>query len=83
MKITITRAGGYDPSKGPRHPDNQDPTLEPHATSIDTEPHSAGGQRHRWRCSCGSVGDWKLKPGSASIGGAKHVSRTAPRRTAP
>jgi hypothetical protein len=27
-KVKITRAGGYDPKLGPKHPDNQDPTLE-------------------------------------------------------
>jgi hypothetical protein len=26
-RATIKRAGGYDPAKGPKHPDNQDPTL--------------------------------------------------------
>lgn len=30
-KVTITRAGGYDPAKGPDHPDNLDPTLEGNA----------------------------------------------------
>lgn len=27
-RVKIERVGGYDPAKGPRHPDNQDPTLE-------------------------------------------------------
>jgi hypothetical protein len=29
-KVTITRAGGYDPHKGPAHPDNHDETLDRH-----------------------------------------------------
>lgn len=27
-KVSIKHGGGYDPKKGPKHPDNQDPTLE-------------------------------------------------------
>lgn len=27
-RVKLKRVGGYDPSKGPRHPDNQNATLE-------------------------------------------------------
>ena len=36
-KIKITRAGGYDPKLGPKHPDNQDPTLPPKVTLPNAE----------------------------------------------
>jgi hypothetical protein len=50
-----------------------------HSTSIDTEPNGleTGGPRYRWRCTCGATGDWKLKPGSAAIGGKKHVAQSS------
>lgn len=33
-KVQVRRIGGYDPKLGPKHPDNQDPTLPPAWPSV-------------------------------------------------
>lgn len=76
-KIKITRIGGYDPALGPKHPDNQDPTLGPHVVTIERKPPETsppGTVLHRWVCSCGCPpGEWKRRESQAQIGGTKHV----------
>lgn len=36
-KVTLKRAGGYDPALGPKHPSNRDPSLETVARSISDD----------------------------------------------
>lgn len=91
MKISIQRAGGYDPKLGPKHPANQDPTLEAHVASLqtqiqmDVDGEPTGVFRYRWRCSCGDAGKkWYSGGGkaaeSARDGGARHVAAMERRR---
>lgn len=55
--------------------------MKAHAVTVDTETVpvmvysvNTSGYRYRWRCTCGSVGEWKLKAHSARNGGARHVA---------
>lgn len=74
MKITVKRAGGYSPALGPKHPDNQDPTLE-HQASVEAFGDPMSGYRWRWSCSCKRRGSMVDDPGCASKDGGRHVDR--------
>lgn len=52
--------------------------MQAHVVEIktDVEP-ELGATVHRWHCSCGYVGDWKVGEGAARRarnGGARHVA---------
>jgi hypothetical protein len=73
-RVVITRVGGYDPTLGPKHPDNRDTTLEAHVTDVGVARSDEPDDAYFWRCSCGRMGPLTLNARSARNGGARHVA---------
>jgi hypothetical protein len=60
-------------------PANQDPTLGAHRTELEALAvyvrEGVTSLTHRWVCSCGQLGPWKLHVTQAKQGAIRHANR--------